>query len=186
MSVIDLIRSDLARFSSGRGALNFIKAYFRHPPFNYQVWLRLVNFLKKRAITKYTLTPLAYIFLKHYEWKYDIHINSNVEIGRGLYVVHGGCLFLNVESIGDNFTVYQGVTLGANLGLRDDIPKVMNDCTVCMGAKIFGDVVLGNNCIVAANAVVTRDVLENTVVAGIPARHLKDNLKTSEANPKSV
>lgn len=166
---IELVRSDVKRyFPEGK---SIFMTYLKRPMFRYIFWLRLVNRLKRNRLLKYSLAIIPYMILRHYQFKYGIHIGTSTPIGKGLCIEHGDGVYLNVQSIGDNFTVYQGVTLGSspNKGL----PIVGNNVTVYMGAKVFGDVALKDNCVVGANAVVTRDVDENAVVVGIPARRIR-------------
>lgn len=108
---------------------------------------------------------------KHYEKKYDIHGNSNIEIGPGFMVVHGSGVYLNVREIGSCFTVYQGVTLGT--GSDHDIPIVGDGVTIYPNAVVCGGIHLGNGCIVGANAFVSSSVAERNVVAGVPAKVVK-------------
>ena len=167
--LFELIRSDMKRyFPNGRSVL---AAYIKRPMFRYVFWLRVVNRLKQNRISKYSLAIIPYFILRHYQFKYGIHIGTSTPIGKGLCIQHGDGVYLNVQSIGENFTVYQGVTLGSspNKGL----PTVGNNVTVYMGAKVFGDVILQDNCVVGANAVVRHDVDENAVVVGIPARRIR-------------
>ena len=164
-----LIRADIKRyFPDGK---SIFMAYLKRPMFRYVFWLRVVNRLKRNRLSKYSLAILPYFILRHYQFKYGIHIGTSTPIGKGLYVEHGDGVYLNVQSIGENFTVYQGVTLGSSP--NKGIPIVENNVTVYMGAKVFGDVILKNNCVVGANAVVTHDVDENAVVVGIPARRIR-------------
>lgn len=73
-------------------------------------------------------------------------------------------------AIGDNCTIYHDVTLGKN---RDEFPKVGDNVVIYTGAKILGGVTIGNNAVVGANAVVTSDVPENSIVAGVPAKIIR-------------
>ena len=86
----------------------------------------------------------------------------------GFMIQHGFATIVNVESIGKNFKVYQQVTLGYDHSLK--APVIGDNVEVCCGAKIIGGVKIGNNVIVGANAVVVKDVPDNCVVAGVPAR----------------
>jgi len=84
--------------------------------------------------------------------------------------------------VGDNCTIYQGVTLGGvgtQKGKRH--PTLGNNVTVGSGAKILGSFEVGDNCSVAANAVLLRPLEENTTAVGIPARPVK---KDGVALPK--
>ena len=165
MTLYQLIKSDSKRYNPQRGILY---TYLFKREFRYVFWLRCVNYYKKHKFFRYTITPPMYLILKHLEYKYGIHMNTNIEIGPGLMVVHGGSVYINVSKIGAYFTIYQDVTLGANQ-LRE-IPEVKDNVRIYPGAKIFGKLVLEDNSIIAANAVVTKDVPANTTVMGIPAK----------------
>ena len=75
--------------------------------------------------------------------------------------------------IGKNCNISQGVTIGqSNRGKRAGVPVIGDSVFIGPGAKIFGAITIGNNVAIGANAVVTSDVPDNAVVAGIPARIL--------------
>lgn len=152
-----------------------IKAFFKRAMFRYIFWLRLCHHLKQNKWAKYLLAPLPVFMLNHLSYKYGIFVDSNIEIGPGLKIIHGGCLYLNAKKIGNNFTVYQGVTLGATPG--KGVPTVGNNVTVFAGAKVLGEIQLNDECMIAANAVVTKDVPEGAIMMGIPAKqYIKNRL----------
>jgi serine O-acetyltransferase len=93
------------------------------------------------------------------------------EIGAGLFLQHGFSTIINANSIGTNCWINQQVTIG--FSNKTDRPTLKNNVTVYAGAKIIGNVVIGNNVIVGANAVVVKDVPDNCTVVGVPARILK-------------
>lgn len=71
---------------------------------------------------------------------------------------------------------YCGANVGVLVGNKDSIHKIAtigNNVSLSAGAKVIGDVTIGNNCIVAPNAVVTKDVPDNCIVGGVPARIIK-------------
>lgn len=122
--------------------------------FKQDFWFRSLQKCKERKIVKYTLGVIVYFIQRHYEYKYGIHINSNIQIDDGLCVVHGGSIYLNCQKIGRNFTVYPSVMLGlANGG----IPLVGNNVTIYTGAVLAGNIHIGDDCIIGANSVVTKD-----------------------------
>lgn len=112
----------------------------------------------------------VYLIHRHYEYKYEIHANTNINVGEGLFIVHGDGVHLNCAKIGKNFTCFQGATLGANKG---GIPTIADNVTVYANAVVVGNIHLGDGCVVGANAYVDKDVPENAVVAGIPAKIIK-------------
>ena len=144
--------------------------------FPFQLWFRLLQDCKKTKWKKFSIGIIIYFIERHYEYKYGIHINSNMYVGEGLKIVHGDGIFLNCKSIGNNFTCYPNVMLGASgdISDRDGIPTVEDDVTVYTGAVITGNVVLHKGCVVGANSYVNKDVPENVIVAGLPAKIIRN------------
>ena len=101
-----------------------------------------------------------------------IEIHPGATIGKGLVIDHGmGVVIGETTEIGDNCTLYQGVTLGGtgkDVGKRH--PTIGNNVLVGAGAKVLGPIVIEDNSKVAANAVVLKDISENSTAVGIPAR----------------
>ena len=97
-------------------------------------------------------------------------------IGSGFRIYHAGD-FVHVGPnvrIGRNCTMLPGVVFGNKSETPDNTPVVVGDnCYFGLGAKILGGVKIGNNVIVGANAVVTKDIPDNAVVGGIPAKIIK-------------
>ena len=101
-----------------------------------------------------------------------IEIHPGATIGRGLFIDHGSAVVIGeTAEIGDNCTLYQGVTLGGtgkDTGKRH--PTLGNNVLVGCGAKVLGPFTVGDNAKVAANAVVLKAVPPNSTAVGIPAR----------------
>lgn len=104
---------------------------------------------------------------------YNSVIPPQCTIGKGSYFTHGGIgVVLHPDcKIGDRVAIGQGVTLGGSFG--SDVPVVESDVWIGPGARILGGVKIGRNSIIGANAVVVRDVPENSVVGGVPAKIIK-------------
>ena len=104
-----------------------------------------------------------------------IEIHPGAEMGRGILIDHGcGVVIGETTVVGDNCTIYQGVTLGGvglNKGKRH--PTLGSNVTVGSGAKILGAFEVGDNCTIAANAVLLKPLENDTTAGGIPARPVK-------------
>lgn len=86
---------------------------------------------------------------------------------------HFSGIVIGCTCIGDNLTIFQGCTIGAVLG--KGAPILGKNVVMYAGAKIVGNVKIGNNVVVGANAVVVKDVPDNAVVVGVPAKIVSYN-----------
>lgn len=104
-----------------------------------------------------------------------IEIHPAAIIGKGLLIDHGiGVVVGETAEIGDNCTLFQGVTLGGTgkeRGKRH--PTLHNNVFVGAGAKILGNIEIGDNAKIGANAVVLYDIPDNSTAVGVPARIVK-------------
>lgn len=106
-------------------------------------------------------------------------INPN-SFGKGLMIYHYGSIIVNEKSkIGDYSIIYPGVVIGAT---DTGCPNIGHHCFIGAGSKILGGVKIGDNVTIAPNAVVVKDVPDNTVVGGIPAKILKLKVNESTSN----
>ncbi|MSP82324.1 MAG: serine O-acetyltransferase [Alphaproteobacteria bacterium] len=129
---------------------------------------------------------LAARFLAHIgRFLTGIEIHPGATIGRRLFIDHGmGIVIGETAEIGDDVTLYHGVTLGGTTwkqGKRH--PTLQNDVVVGAGAKILGPVTVGEGGKVGSNAVVLRDVAPKVVVVGIPARVSQPSEETTRPEP---
>ena len=113
-----------------------------------------------------------------------IEIHPGAHIGNGLFIDHGmGVVVGETTMIGDNVTLYQGVTLGGTgkeKGKRH--PTIGNNVVIGTGAKVLGNITIGDNSYVGANAVVINDVPPNATVVGVPARITKQDGKKIDSS----
>ena len=174
VSLICLIRSDLHREGKGRTFGAFLRKFLFSPGFQYCVWMRICAFLSSHLLGRVSLYYPARLILRRCSIKYGIEIPHQTQIGSGLYIGHWGGIIVHPQAkIGKNCNISQGVTIGqTNRGERAGVPVIGDGVFIGPGAKILGCIRVGNNVAIGANAVVTRDVPENAVVAGIPARIL--------------
>ena len=122
-----------------------------------------------------------------------IEIHPKAKIGKNLFIDHGMAVVIGETSeIGDNVTIYHSVTLG---GISPSIdsdnqrdvkrhPTLKNNVVVGSGAQVLGPIVVGENAKIGANAVVTKDVPENAVMVGIPAKNV--GTTTKEFKPYGI
>lgn len=112
--------------------------------------------------------------------KTGIEIHPGATIGKGLFIDHGhGVVIGETAIVGDNVTLYQGVTLGGTgkeTGKRH--PTIGNNVMVSAGAKILGSFTVGENSKIGAGSVVLSEIPPNSTVVGVPGRVVKrDNVK---------
>lgn len=108
-----------------------------------------------------------------------IEIHPGAVIGHRFFIDHGmGVVVGETAIVGDDVTLYQGVTLGGTgkeKGKRH--PTVMNNVVIGGGAKILGNITIGENCRVGAGSVVLRDVPDNSTIVGVPGHIVFQNGK---------
>lgn len=156
-----LIDSDIAmmnqRYKKCKGLLYYIVAT---KPYRNLFYYRIG---KVRKILKLFLPTYPLFF---------IEANS---IGKGAFVLnHPYATIINAKSIGDNFTVCHLTTIGnAKHGRNDLVPTIGNNVSLGANVTIIGDITIGNNVIIGAGSVVVKDVPDNVVVAGNPARVIR-------------
>lgn len=111
-----------------------------------------------------------------------IEIHPGATIGNSLFIDHGmGVVIGETTIIGDNVTLYQGVTLGGTgkeKGKRH--PTIGNNVVIGAGAKVLGNIRIGDNSYIGSNAVVIKDVPDNSTVVGVPGRITKQDGKKIE------
>lgn len=121
--------------------------------------------------------------------KTGIEIHPGATIGKGFFIDHGSGVIIGETSIiGDNVTLYQGVTLGGTgkeCGKRH--PTLGNNVMVSAGAKIIGSFKVGDNSKIGAGSVVIDEVPENCTVVGVPGRVVRrNNLKVPQSDMDQV
>lgn len=147
----------------------FIKTSIKYllvPDFKYRLYIRWyfrIPLNKKQQLKKY--------LLKRKLSKKNIIVGSKAKCAGNLIIPHVQNIVIGeYVEIGKNCIIYQDVTVGQNHG---SYPKIGDDVIIYSGAKIIGNVTIGNNSIIGANAVVIRDVPQNAIVGGIPAKIIR-------------
>lgn len=107
-----------------------------------------------------------------------IILGRNSIAGENVFLPHPRNVVIgDYVSIGNNCKIYQDVTLGQSKG---KFPKIGNNVIIYAGAKVIGDVSIGDNCIIGANAVVVKNIPPNVIAAGIPAKIINIRKKKDE------
>ncbi len=159
-----LIFSDLVRYGRGRTWKAFFISYLKTAGFRLSFWYRVARYYRRNFIFR--------IILRHYHYKFGIELAMETQVGEGLYIGHfGGIIVSSQAVIGKNCTIMQGVTIGiAGRGENRGAPIIGDGVYIGAGAKVIGKIRIGNNVAIGANAVVTKDVPDNAIVVGIPAK----------------
>ena len=169
----EFLDSIIKRDPAAKSKLSVILTY---PGAKAVFFHRIANFF---AIAKFNL--IGRIISQFSRFLTGIEIHPNAKIGKNLFIDHGmGVVIGETSEIGDNVTIYHMVTLG---GISPSInsddqrntkrhPTLMDNVVVGSGAQILGPVVIGKNAKIGANAVVTKNVDENSVMGGIPAKNV--------------
>ena len=156
-----------------------VKAVFMH---------RIANFF---AIAKFDL--VARIISQFSRFMTGIEIHPKAKIGKNLFIDHGmGVVIGETSDIGDNVTIYHMATLGGispsiNSDTQREVkrhPTLQDNVVIGSGAQVLGPITVGKNAKIGANAVVTKDVPENGVMVGIPAKNV--GTTTEEFKPYGI
>lgn len=152
-------------------AIKSTKEALLYPCFKAMVYYYLSHklYLKKRFFIARYLCEKA-------KRKTGIEIHPGATIGKNLFIDHGtGVVIGETAIIGDNVTMFHGVTLGGTGNEKDKKrhPTIGNNVFIGSGAKILGNITIGNNVKIGANAVVLKDVEDDRTVVGIPGYVVK-------------
>jgi serine O-acetyltransferase len=163
-----------------------ISVILLYPTVHILFLYKISNFLWKKKIKFLSrfLMQFGRIFT-------GIEIHPGAKIGKRLFMDHGyGIVIGETAEIGDDVTIYQGVTLGGimpsieskNQRQKKRHPTIGNNVIIGSGAQVLGAIEVGNFSRIGANSVVTKSVAKNVTVAGIPAREFaKSNKKKFQA-----
>lgn len=172
MSFIGRIKEEIRVIKERDPAIHSNMEVFLYPSFKVMMHYRLAHKLYRK---------------KHYFWarlvsqrgarKTGIEIHPGAQIGKGFFIDHGnGVIIGETTIVGDNVTLYQGVTLGGTgkeQGKRH--PTIGNNVMISAGAKVLGSFTIGDNSKIGAGSVVLEEVPPNSTVVGVPGRVVKRN-----------
>lgn len=167
----ETIKKDLSKVRYNTDTKSLISATLFNQSFRRILFFRLS---KKKSF----LRPIYAFFNRYYQNKHLVYISRSAEIGEGFCIGHCFSIILSKCKIGKDVTIMQQVTIGSSRGgQRDGYPTIGNRCFIAAGAKIIGNITIGDDVVVGANAVVTKDIPSGSVVGGVPARIISDKGK---------
>lgn len=142
-------------------------------PLSLQFLYQLHNNRYFRHVFYYRIGPSFAMLISWYRPgdKY-FWVPFSTKVGIGLRYAHPYSTVLNAESIGDNFSCLHCTTIGKK-GPGERRPRLGNNVTVGCHVAIIGDITIGNNVIIGAGSVVVKDIPDNSIVVGNPARVIK-------------
>ena len=174
----DFLQSIIDRDPAARSKLCLILTY---PGVKAVFFHRIANFF---STAKFHL--IARIISQFSRFLTGIEIHPNAKIGKNLFIDHGmGVVIGETSEIGDNVTIYHMVTLGGiapSINTNDQRntkrhPTLEDNVVIGSGAQILGPITIGKNSLIGANAVVTKNVPEKSIMVGIPATRVGDATK---------
>ena len=153
-----------------------------------QIKYRIIKYLRKAEYHTNVNHKIRGFFYRlklfNIETKYCMLIPMNV-IDKGLNIAHIGNIMINDNAkIGKNVKIYPNIVVGNNeFKSHTKCPTIGNNVFIGTGAKLFGDIKVADNCIIAANSVVTKSINQkNSVIGGIPGSIIKKHNYYIELN----
>ena len=174
----DYLQSIIDRDPAAKSKISLILTY---PGVKAVFFHRIANFFYQ---AKFDL--IARIFSQFSRFLTGIEIHPGADIGKNLFIDHGmGVVIGETSKIGNNVTIYHNVTLGGvapSINSNDQRntkrhPTLEDNVVVGSGAQVLGPIIIGKNSLIGSNAVVTKDVPEKSIMAGIPATKVGDATK---------
>jgi serine O-acetyltransferase len=185
ISFFKSVREDIgAVFESDPAARSYVEVLFCYPGL-HAVWAHHLS----HWLWRHKFRLLARFNSQVARLLTGIEIHPGAEIGRRLFIDHGmGTVIGETTIVGDDVTLYQGVTLGGTgkeKGKRH--PTLGNNISIGSGAKLLGNIAIGDNCRVGAGSVVLRNVPANSTIVGVPGHIvLRDGKRVVITDPKDI
>lgn len=152
--------------------------------FEQGIWVTVIYrigrllFLINVPVLRIVLRFIGFVMSKFSEIFLGASIRPSTDIGQGLHIGHTGTLIIHPQAkIGKNFEVGTGVIIGERGVGRGGVPVIGDDVFVGLGAKILGNIKVGNKVKIGANAVVLKDIPNGSTAVGVPARIIKTGEK---------
>lgn len=172
--MFNLIRQDFRAYTRDNG-----KFCWEEPSIIIVILFRIGSYIRsiRFAPLRWLLTIFHLPIYMFFELFIGINIPRGAKIDGGLRIYHYGTIVLNSKCIiGKNCIIHHGVTIGVKNAI-EDVPIIGDNVNIGCGAVIIGRIKIGNNVDIGANAVVLRDVPDNCIAVGNPARILKKTVE---------
>jgi serine O-acetyltransferase len=176
--IIEEIDSIIERDPAAGSRLGVV---FLYPSFHVMIFYKIAN-----IFWRYNLKFISRLLMQFARMLTGIEIHPAAKIGHNFFMDHGlGIVIGETAEVGENVTIYQGVTLGGVMpSIESDAqrnqkrhPTIGNHVIIGSGAQILGPINIGDYARVGANSVVSKDVLPNVTVVGVPAREYSKSPK---------
>ncbi len=158
--------------------------YFGDKIWKFEILLRKLEYATNCG--KGILGKAKKLYLRYKYNKLSLALGFSIGVNvfdKGLSIAHYGTIVVGNAKIGKNCRIHEGVCIGATNGSKE-YPIIGDNCFIGTGAKIIGDITLGNNIAVGANAVVVKSFLENDItIGGIPAGIISKRNSFANLNP---
>lgn len=160
-------------------AKSFMEVILLYPGLHALIYYRIAHFLYQTR-----LFFLARFLSQTARFFTGIEIHPGAKIGRRFFIDHGiGVVIGETAVIGDDVLLYQGATLGGTGIVRGKRhPTVGNNVVIGAGAKVLGNINIGDNSYIGANAVVVKDIPPDSTVVGVPGRITKQDGKKMDVS----
>lgn len=165
---VRLVKSDLPRYAEP-----FWKSVLFIPGFKYTFHHRLCYYLWQKKVF-FPFFVIQWLYLKHLTYTFGIQTAWTLNLPEDFVIAHFGGITFFPRECGKHIYLRQGVTEGSNgHGGMDTHPAIGDNVTFGANAIVVGGIRIGNNVIIGAGSVVTKDVPDNCVVAGVPAKIIR-------------
>ncbi len=160
--MLDNLREDLHSYKGDWGAQGFwVMVVYRFGRWRYQV---------RYAILRKFLSLIYKVLFKLVQILTGIEFPCEVQVGRNFVIDHfGGIVISGYAKFGDNCRIRNGVVVGLKNVENKVAPIIGDNVDIGAGAKLLGEIKIGNNVLIGANAVVISDVPDNSIAVGVPA-----------------
>ena len=157
------IRADYVAHGKSLGAQGFwVMTVYRYGRWRYRIRPRLLRM---------PFSLLYKVLYKFIQIVTGIELPCEATVGRNFVIDHfGGIVVSGFATFGDNCRIRNGVVVGLARNEDPCAPSIGDNVDIGAGAKVLGRIRIGNNVLIGANAVVIRDVPDNSIAVGVPAR----------------